>query len=76
MGKSPPVASGTVADGLIEVLGEEELQAWDDYGRKKTGKSFPRNSRGGWRFPSRWPPGYQPPERTFEKPPTHINSMQ
>lgn len=75
-GKSAPVEGGAVSDGLVEVLGQEELDAWDEYGRKKTGKSFPRNSRGGWRFPSRWPPGYQPPERSHETPPIRINSMQ
>lgn len=70
-GKSPPAApSEVVDDGYIEVLGEDELTAWDNYARAKGAKSFPRNSRGGWRFPSRWPPGYVPPERARELPPT------
>lgn len=49
-----------VSDGLIEVLDDDALAAWDAYGKAKSGKTFPRNSRGGWRFPTRWPPGYKP----------------
>jgi hypothetical protein len=52
--------SSSVDDGLIEVLGEEELAAWDAHARAEGKKSYPRNSRGGWRFPSRYPPGYVP----------------
>lgn len=59
-----------INDGMIEVLGEEELIAWDEYARSKGAKGFPRNSRGGWRLPSRWPPGYVPREvESFEPPP-------
>src|SRR6185295_8376278 len=54
------VSSFSSDDGLIEVLGEEELAAWDRHGQEVRGKAYPRNSRGGWRFPSRWPPGYAP----------------
>lgn len=50
--------SSSVDDGLIEVLSEDELVAWDSYARAQGKKSYPRNSRGGWRFPSRWPPGH------------------
>ena len=60
LGRAAPVSSSSPAnDGLVEVTGDAELAAWDEYGKKKTGKTFPRNSRGGWRFPSRWPPGYE-----------------
>lgn len=61
LGRAPVVSSpsGGPADGLVEVVGADELAAWDEYGKKKTGKTFPRNSRGGWRFPSRWPPGHE-----------------
>jgi len=52
-------ASDRADDGLIEVVDELQLQAWDDYGRQVTGKAYPRNRRGGWRFPSKWPPGYE-----------------
>ncbi len=47
-------------DGLIEVIEDDALSAWDAYSRAKNGKTFPRNARGGWRFPSKYPPGYQP----------------
>jgi hypothetical protein len=41
---------------LIEVIDEAALAAWDAYGRATTGKPYPRNRRGGWHFPSQWPP--------------------
>jgi hypothetical protein len=44
---------------LIEVSDEAALAAWDDYGRQTTGKAYPRNRRGGWHFPSKWPPGHE-----------------
>jgi hypothetical protein len=44
---------------LIEVSDEAALAAWDAYGRAKTGKPYPRNRRGGWHFPSKWPPGHE-----------------
>lgn len=77
-GKSPPEPKAEpIDDGLIEVLGEVELAAWDNYARSRGAASFPRNGRGGWRFPSRWPPGYVPPERSQEAPPIpSLRSMQ
>ena len=51
---------GPVDDGLIEVIDDEALTAWDNYRRAKEGRTFPRNARGGWRFPSKYPPGYEP----------------
>ena len=50
-------------DGKIEILDDEQLAAWDKYGVEQRGRPFPRNKRGGWRFPSKWPPGYDPPAR-------------
>jgi len=47
-------------DGLVEVLDDEALTAWDNYRSAKEGRTFPRNARGGWRFPSKYPPGYEP----------------
>jgi hypothetical protein len=44
---------------LIEVRDEAALAAWDAYGRQTRGKAYPRNRRGGWRFPTKWPPGHQ-----------------
>jgi hypothetical protein len=46
-------------DGLIDVLDQQQLDAWDAYGRQIHGKSYPRDKRGGWRFPSKWPPGHE-----------------
>jgi hypothetical protein len=45
-------------DGQIEVIDQLALEAWDAYG-KTIGKTYPRNKRGGWRFPSKYPPGYE-----------------
>ena len=42
--------------GSIEVLDEQALAAWDAYGIATTGKPYPRNRRGGWFLPSKWPP--------------------
>lgn len=62
LGRSPVVSNSSgAADGFVEVTGEAELAAWDDYGKRKSGKTFPRNKAGGWRFPSRWPPGHEAP---------------
>lgn len=62
LGRSPTVPrGGLVADGLVEVTDPEQLEAWDRYGKAKTGKTFPRNKSGGWRFPSAWPPGHEVP---------------
>jgi hypothetical protein len=46
-------------DGLIEVSRQDQLEAWDEYGRQVNGKSYPRNKAGNWRHPSPWPPGYE-----------------
>ncbi len=56
-----PMQAGQAADdGLIEVVDDEALTAWDNYRRAKEGRTFPRNARGGWRFPSKYPPGFEP----------------
>ncbi len=46
-------------DGLIDVREDQQLAAWDEYGRQTNGKGYPRDKFGGWRFPSKWPPGYE-----------------
>ncbi|MHC2867962.1 hypothetical protein ACVIYH_009095 [Bradyrhizobium diazoefficiens] len=46
-------------DGMIEVLDQLQLEAWDAYGLQHNGRGYPRNKRGGWRFPSKYPPGYE-----------------
>lgn len=78
LGRSPPTVPGAVItdDGKVEVTDPEQLQAWDDYARSKGGKSFPRNSRGGWRLPGYWPPGYKPPQRANETAVPRMQTMQ
>jgi hypothetical protein len=44
--------------GLIEVTEDDALAAWDEHGRQTAGKAYPRNRRGGWHFPTKWPPGH------------------
>jgi hypothetical protein len=47
-------------DGMVEVLDQLQLEAWDAYGLQHRGRKYPRDRKGGWRFPSKWPPGYEP----------------
>jgi 5-methylcytosine-specific restriction endonuclease McrA len=58
-GKRPRGEIDIADDGLIEVLDQMQLEAWDGYNIALNGKPFPRNKKGGWRFPSKWPPGYE-----------------
>jgi hypothetical protein len=53
------VAAFVADDGCVQVLDQKQLEAWDSYGRATLGKPYPRDRRGGWRFPSKWPPGYE-----------------
>jgi hypothetical protein len=47
---------------LVEV-DTEAWYAWDKHLRETTGQGSPMSSReNGWRFPSQFPPGYQPQE--------------
>lgn len=46
-------------DGMVEVLDQLQLEAWDAHGLREHGRAYPRNKKGGWRFPSKWPPGYE-----------------
>ncbi len=73
-----PISSISVGSGDASFeakFGSEELEAWDAYGMRTAGKSYPRNPRGGWRFPARWPPGYEPADRTFNTPAIPLRSM-
>jgi len=51
--------SAVTGDGgrLLEITDEQALEAWDEYGRQTTGKTFPRNRRGGARTRGREPRG-------------------
>lgn len=76
LGKTPRKPDPLANDpSFVAKMDSEELDAWDAYGRQTTGKSFPRNRDGGWRFPTRWPPGYVPIERREVTPP-NLRSMQ
>jgi hypothetical protein len=50
---------------LMEVTDEQALRAWDAYGLATTGKAFPRNRRGGWCHPLKWPPGHEAEVRSL-----------
>lgn len=46
-----------VADvGFYADFSSAELEAWQTYGRQTRGRTYPTDKRGGWRFPTRWPP--------------------
>lgn len=45
------------ATGLVWIAaGGPEWAAWSAFYRATKGKTQPMDSRGGWRFPTRWPP--------------------
>lgn len=52
-------AAAFADDGLVHVIDTLQLEAWDSHGVKTRGKPYPRDKFGGWRFPSKWPPGYE-----------------
>jgi hypothetical protein len=66
--KIPEQAAVTADGGLIQVTDEQALRAWDEHGRATTGKPYPRSRRGGWCFPSKWPPGHQAEVRPIGRP--------
>jgi hypothetical protein len=39
----------------------DELCAWEDYRMRIEGRGYPRDGRGGWTFPTQWPPDFVPP---------------
>jgi hypothetical protein len=59
--KGDLASGGGVAETspLIEVLDPAALAAWDAHRRQTEGKRYPRNSRGGWCFPTKFPPGHE-----------------
>jgi hypothetical protein len=57
-GFAPVAGNGNgAAPGYYARFGSKELEAWDAYGKRTRGMDYPRDKRGGWRFPTRWPPG-------------------
>lgn len=45
--------------GFYAAFGAPELDAWDAYRMDFEGRKYPRDKRGGWSFPTRWPTGYE-----------------
>jgi hypothetical protein len=48
-----------LAEAIVTLVGAGLLdrdEPWDDYGRATTGKPYPRNRRGFWHFPTKFPP--------------------
>jgi len=54
--------------GFYAKFGSEEQDAWDAYGKAKSGKPYPRDGKGGWWHPAQWPPGYVPLAQTHGAP--------
>jgi hypothetical protein len=77
LGRLPKSQSAqAVGSSFLAQPDSEEIEAWDAYGLQSTGKSFPRDKNGCWRFPQQWPPGYVKPDRSFQVPPAILNRMQ
>lgn len=47
------------ASGFYASFTSAELEAWDNYRLNREGTDWPRDKKGGWWFPTRWPPNYQ-----------------
>jgi hypothetical protein len=45
-----------VSSGFYAAAGSKQLEAWQDHKFKTTGKSCPVDAKGGWTFPSEYPP--------------------
>lgn len=69
LGRAPRTADGKPASNMFHAdFDSEELEAWDAYTRAKTGKSLPRDTKGGWTVPTQWPPGYTPIKESDRRP--------
>jgi hypothetical protein len=42
----------------VEVTDPAALAAWGAHGKATKGRPYPRNRRGSWHFPTKWPPGH------------------
>lgn len=49
------LARKSEGEGFYAMFGSPELEAWEQHERS-TGRTFPRDKRGGWQFPAQWPP--------------------
>lgn len=62
LGRQPVTENNVVPIGCYAAFGSAELDAWDAHNRKTKGINLPRDKRGGWSVPTRWPPGYEATE--------------
>lgn len=79
LGKTPRQSAAPGAPsaaGFYAAFGSEEQEAWDAYGMAKSGKTFPRDSKGGWRHPTQWPPDYKPQNRVEMPPIPALRTVQ
>ncbi len=54
-----PAPVGVVELGFYAAFCSAELDAWNAYGRQTKGLNYPADKRGGWHFPTRWPPNHK-----------------
>lgn len=73
---SPAVPVGQPVSGFYAKFGSEEQDAWDAYRKAREGKSFPRDSKGGWHHTSQWPPGYTPNPSAGQADAPRLRTMQ
>lgn len=55
----PPPIESPPPSGFYASFTSDELEAWDCYRLATEGTDWPRDKKGGWWFPTRWPPGYE-----------------
>lgn len=65
---APTAIAAHPTSGFYAKFGSEEQDAWDAYRKAREGKSYPRDSKGGWHHPAQWPPGYVPLARRAPPP--------
>lgn len=58
----PEEAEPKPIEGFYAEFCSAELDAWHAYYRKTTGLNCPVDRRGGWLFPTRWPPDLESKE--------------
>jgi hypothetical protein len=77
LGKTPANPSApAVLNGFYAKFGSEEQDAWDRFGKATANKTFPRDKNGGWNFPARWPPGYEPQQARNTPSVPNLKGMQ
>jgi hypothetical protein len=59
-GDYEPPSETPQPQGFYAAAETRELDAWDEYRKRTMGKSYPRDTKGGWNFPTQWPPDEQP----------------